>query len=143
MTRKNRGRNELQRISDAFDEDILNASPAQLRELLAEEGLDQTKVVAEMDAILEQAKRSFGRAKLDQAKTAIAARGSEPSNVSAIDRECVRGKLGAIRSGAGENMEGMMTAARQGKKLSARDEEGALDDLAQLEALENEGDPEE
>ncbi|MGJ4950045.1 hypothetical protein [Bradyrhizobium sp. HKCCYLS20291] len=143
MTRKNRGRNELQRISDAFDEDILNASPGQLRELLAEEGLDETKVVAEMDAILEQAKRSCGKAKLDQAKAAIATRGSEPSNVSAIDRERVRGKLGAMRSGAGENMEGMMMAARQGKKLSARDEEGALDDLAQLEALENEGDPEE
>ncbi|WP_316159310.1 hypothetical protein [Bradyrhizobium sp. SZCCHNRI3042] len=143
MTRKNRGRNELQRISNAFDEDILNASPTQLRELLAEEGLDETKVVAEMDAILEQAKRSCGKAKLDQAKTAIAARGSEPSNVSAIDRERVRGKLGAMRSGAGENMEGMMMAARQGKKLSARDEEGALDDLAQLEAMENGGDSEE
>jgi hypothetical protein len=143
MTRKNRGRNELQRISDAFDEDILNASPAQLRELLAEEGLDETKVVAEMDAILEESKRSCGKAKLDEARAAIAARSSEPSNVSRTDRERVRGKLGAMRSGAGENMEGMMMAARQGKKLSAHDEEGALDDLTQLESLENEGDPEE
>lgn len=143
MTRKNSGRNELQRISDAFDDDILNASPAQLRKLLAEEGLDETKVVAEMDAIFEEAKRSCGKAKLDHARAAIAARGSEQSNVLPIDRERLRGKLGVMRSGAGENMEGMMMAARQGKKLSARDEEGALDDLAQLEAMENEGDPEE
>jgi hypothetical protein len=39
-----------------------------------------------------------------------------------------------------KNVAGMMMAARKGKKLSGKDEEGALDDLAQLEALENEGD---
>jgi hypothetical protein len=143
MTKKTSGRDELQRIADAFDKDILNASPAQLREQLAEEGLDEAKVIAEMDSILEEAKKSCGKALLEQAKAAIAARGAKPSNVSQIDRERVRGKLGAMRSGAGENVEGMMLAARKGKKLSERDEEGALDDLTQLEALDKEGDPEE
>jgi hypothetical protein len=55
----------------------------------------------------------------------------------------VKGKLNAMRSGAGENVAGMMMAARKGKKLSEKDEEGTLDDLAQLEALENEGNKEE
>jgi hypothetical protein len=52
-------------------------------------------------------------------------------------------RLNAMRSGAGENVAGMMMAARKGKKLSEKDEEGTLDDLAQFEALENEGNEEE
>ncbi len=143
MNKKTTGREELRRIADAFDEDILNASPAQLREQLADEGLDEAKAIAEMDSILEEARKSCGNALLELAKAAIAARGAKPQNVSPIDRERVRGKLGVMHSGAGENVEGMMLAARKGKKLSERDEEGALDDLAQLEALEKEGDPEE
>ena len=143
MNKKTTGREELRRIAGAFDEDILNASPAQLREQLADEGLDEAKAIAEMDSILEEARKSCGNALLELAKAAIAARGAKPQNVSPIDRERVRGKLGVMRSGAGESVEGMMLAARKGKKPPGRDEEGALDDLAQLEALEKEGDPEE
>jgi hypothetical protein len=143
MSKKVTGHEQLQRIADALEEDILNASPAELREELASEGLDEAKVIAEMDAILAEAKKSCGKLRLEQAKAAVAARGSEASNVSRIDRERVRSKLDAMRSGAGENVAGMMMAARKGKKLSDKDEEGTLDDLAQLEALENEGDEEE
>ena len=96
-----------------------------------------------MDAALAEAKKSCGKLRLEQAKAAVATHVSEASNVSSIDRERVRSKLDAMRSGAGENVAGMMMAARKGKKLSDRDEEGTLDDLAQLEALENEGDEEE
>jgi hypothetical protein len=143
MSRKATGHEQLQRIADALDEDILNASPAQLREELAAEGLDEAKVIAEMDAALAAAKKSCGKLRLEQAKAAVAARGSEASKVSPIDREQVRSKLDAMRSGADENVAGMMMAARKGKKLSDKDEEGALNDLAQLEALDNEGDDEE
>jgi hypothetical protein len=142
MSSKVTGHEQLQRITDALDEDILNASPAELREALASEGLDEAKVIAEMDAALAEAKRSCGKLRLEQAKAAVATHGSEASNVSSIDRERVRSKLDAMRSGSGENVAGMMMAARKGKKLSDRDEEGTLDDLAQLEALEN-GDEEE
>jgi hypothetical protein len=143
MSSKVTGHEQLQRITDALDEDILNASPSELREALASEGLDEAKVIAGMDAALAEAKKSCGRLRLEQAKAAVATHGSEVSNVSSIDRERVRGKLDAMRSGAGENVAGMMMAARKGKKLSDRDEEGTLDDLAQLEALENEGDEEQ
>jgi hypothetical protein len=143
MTRKTTGYEQLQRIADALDEEILNASPAQLREELASEGLDEAKVIAEMDSILAEAKSSVGKSRLEQAKAAVSARSSQSSKAPSKDRERVRGKLSAMRSGAGENVEGMMLAARKGKKLSERDEDGALDDLAQLEALEREGDPEE
>jgi hypothetical protein len=143
MSNRPTGHEQLQRILTALDEDILSASPAQLRQELATEGLDETKVIAEMDATLAEAKASWGKLRLEQAKAAVAARDSEVSRASVIDKERVRGKLDAMRSGADENFAGMMLAARKGKKLSDKDEEGALDDLAQLEALENEGDAEQ
>jgi hypothetical protein len=134
---------QLRRINDALDEDILNMSPAQLREELAAEGMDEATVIAEMDAILVEAKKNCAKLRLEEAKAAVAARNSQATNISSIDRARVKGKLNAMRSGAGENVAGMMMAARKGKKLSEKDEEGTLDDLAQLEALENEGDEEE
>jgi hypothetical protein len=53
-----------------------------------------------MDAALAAAKKSYGKLRLQQAKAAVAARGSEASKVSSIDREGVRSKLDAMRSGA-------------------------------------------
>ena len=134
---------QLRRINDALDEDILNMSPAQLREELAAEGMDEATVIAEMDAILVEAKKNCAKLRLEEAKAAVAARNSQATIISSIDRARVKGKLNAMRSGAGENVAGMMMAARKGKKLSEKDEEGTLDDLAQLEALENEGNKEE
>jgi len=142
MNSKTTGHEQLQRIADAFDEEILNASPAQLREELAAEGLDEGKVIAEMDAALAEAKKSYGKLRLEQAKAAVAARAIAPSNVSPIDKERIRGKLASMRSGAGDNVAGMIMAARKGKGLSDNDEEGTLNDLAQLEELEKEGDEE-
>jgi len=46
-----------------------------------------------------------------------------------------------MRSGRPGENDDLMMAARKGKEMSPSDEEGALDDLAQLEALESE-DPE-
>jgi hypothetical protein len=41
-----------------------------------------------------------------------------------------------MRAGKGGNASGLMMAAREGDGLSESDEEGAVDDMAQLEALE-------
>lgn len=143
MSRKVTGSEGLQRIADALDEDILSASPAQLREELATEGLVEAEVLAEMDAILAEAKKSAGKILLERAKSAVAARGLRISDIANVDRERVRRKLEAMRSGAGDDVAGLMMAARKGNKLSEHDEEGVLDDLAQLDALEDEGDEEE
>jgi hypothetical protein len=43
-----------------------------------------------------------------------------------------------MRSGRPGENDGLMMAARKGKEISLSDEEGALDDLAQLEALDAE-----
>ena len=90
----------------------------------------RAKIIAEMDAILAEAKTACGKLCFDRAKEAVAAHRSQASNVSSIDRDRVREKLDAMRSGAGENVGGMMMAARKGRKLSDSDEEGAVDDLA-------------
>jgi hypothetical protein len=57
------------------------------------------------------------------------------SNVRTLDLAKARRRLDGMV--AGEAADTMM-AARKGGKLSERDEDGIVDDLAQLEALENE-----
>jgi hypothetical protein len=108
-----------------------------------QQALEEAKIIAEMDAILAEAKTACGKLRFDRAKDAVAAYRSQASNVSSIDRDRVRKKLDAMRSGAGENVGGMMMAARKGRKLSDSDEEGAVNDVAQLEALENDAEGDE
>lgn len=143
MTRKITGNEELRRVADALDQSVLDASSEQLREELSSEGLEEAKVIAEMDAMLAEAKRVCGKLRLEQARGAVTSYRSQASNVSSIDRDRIRKKMNAMRSGAGEDVGGMMMAARKGKKLSDRDEEGALDDLAQLESLDKDADESE
>jgi hypothetical protein len=45
-----------------------------------------------------------------------------------------------MRSGSKSADDGLMMAARKGKQLLQNDEESAMDDLAQLEALEAQDD---
>ncbi len=127
---------ELRRIDDAIDESILSTAAKDLREELAEEGLDPDKVIAEMDAITRDAKIAGAKMRLTQAKESVSSFKTERTNVRPGDRSALRAKLQRMRSGGKSGGEGLMMAARKGKQLSPSDEEGALDDLAQLEALE-------
>ena len=63
---------------------------------------------------------------------------SNPPNVAPGDRSALRSRLQRMRSGRPGGDDGLTMAARKGKDMSASDEEGALDDLAQLETLESE-----
>jgi hypothetical protein len=110
-------------------------------EELASLGADPEKVAAEMDAIAEEAKRLAGRSRLARAKDAVSIFRSNPPNAPQGDRTALRSRLQRMRSDRPVENDGLMMAARKGKDMSASDEEGALDDLAQLEALESE-DPE-
>ncbi len=139
MTNKRRSIEELQDLGDALDESILAASDAEVSEELAALGVDPGKVAAEMDSIAEEAKRLAGKSRLARAKDAVSAFRSNPPNAASADRSALRSRLQTMRSG--RSNDGLMMAARKGKDVSATDEEGALDDLAQLEALESE-DPE-
>jgi hypothetical protein len=141
MTNKRKSIDELQDLGDALDESILGASDAEVGEELASLGIDPAKVAAEMDAIAEEAKRLAGKSRLGRAKDAVSAFRSKPPNAVPGDRTALRSRLQTMRSERSGGNDGLMMAARKGEDMSASDEEGALDDLAQLEALESE-DPE-
>jgi hypothetical protein len=136
MNSRRRASDELRKISDAIDESILGASAEELREELVAQGLDPAKVVAEMDAIAEKAKTAGAKARLERAKDAVKSFNSERPQTQTIDRATLRSDLRQMRSGRANNDDRMMMAARKGKKLSESDEEGTLDDLALLKALE-------
>jgi hypothetical protein len=136
MTRKITATEELRRIGEAFDDSILATSPGELREELAAQGLDVEKVVAEMDAINASAKLAGAEMRLERARDAVRAAKSQPTVVSSAERESVRAKLHDMRAGKGGNASGLMMAARKGDGLSENDEEGAVDDMAQLAVLE-------
>ncbi|MEH2563802.1 hypothetical protein [Bradyrhizobium sp. AZCC 2289] len=136
MTSKITATEELRRIGEAFDDSILATSPEELREEFAAQGLDVEKVEAEMDAINASAKLAGAKMRLERARDAVKAAKIQPTVVSSAERESVRAKLHDMRAGKGGNASGLMMAARKGDGLSESDEEGAVDDMAQLAALE-------
>jgi hypothetical protein len=136
MTSRRKASDELRRIGDAIDESILSASAEELREELAAQGLDPDKVVTEMDSITERAKIAGAKMRLEQARDAVKSFKAGRVETSQIDRHALRSNLQHMRAGRTGNHSGMMIAARKGKQLSQSDEEGTLDDLAILQALE-------
>jgi hypothetical protein len=127
---------QLSKISKAIDDSILEASENNLREEFAEDGDDFDKAVARVDSAIERAKARAARMKFERAKREANAY-REESNVTPLDLEKARRRLGAIRTG---DLADTMMAARKGGKLSDRDEAGIVDDLARLQALEDEAD---
>ncbi|MGY3532203.1 hypothetical protein [Bradyrhizobium sp. USDA 4452] len=141
MTGKRTSQDELRKLDDAIDESILAASSEELREELAAMGIDPDAVVSEMDAVTAHAKSVAAKKSLEQAKQAVVAFKARPTKSNPDDRDASRRKLEAMRAGEATGAFDMM-AARKGKGLSDSDEQGMLDDLAQLAALEAE-DPQE
>lgn len=137
MTKNTTSREELRRIDDAIEESILHASPADLREELAAQGDDAAKVITDVGAIVERAKANSAKMRFDQAKSDLKSF-KEKGNVTTFDREAAGVRLGTMKSARAGNAPEMMMAARKGKGLSKSDEDGVLDDLAQLQALESE-----
>jgi hypothetical protein len=137
MTNKQKATEELRNLDDQLEESILNASDTEVSEELSEAGIDPLIVAGEMDAIAQEAKAKAGKSRLAAAKEASAHFRARMSAQPA-DRSKLRAKLERMRSASpGSNDSGSMMAARKGKEIGADDEEGALDDLAQLDALES------
>jgi hypothetical protein len=128
---------ELRDLGDAIDESILGTSDSEVSEELASLGIDPEKVAAEMDVIAQEARRLAGRSRLTRAKDAVSAFRNNPPNASRANRAALRSRLQSMRSAKPGENDGLMMAARKGNKMSPSDEEGVLDDLAQLEALED------
>lgn len=135
MTSKRTSQDELDKLDDAIDESILTASPEELCEDLAALGMDPDAIVSEMDVVTARAKIVAAKKSLDQAKRAVLVFKTRPTKASPDDKDTIQRKLDAMRAGDGTTALDIM-AARKGKGLSDSDEQGILDDLAQLAALE-------
>jgi hypothetical protein len=134
MTNQRSDSDRLSKIDKAIDESILEASEADLREDFVEMGDDFDMAVARVGLSIEEAKANAAKMKFELARREMN-EFHERSNVTVLDTEKARRRRDEIRTGvAGDTM----MAARKGGKLSERDEDGVIDDLAQLEALENE-----
>jgi len=131
-------KDHLSKISEAIDESILEASEADLREDFAERGDDFEKAVTRVGAVIERAKASAAKTRFEQAKREMKTF-REGGSARPHDLAKARRRFDSMRAGNTADLEGAMMAARKGGKLSDRDEEGLLDDLAQLDALESEG----
>ncbi|MDH2404881.1 hypothetical protein QCM77_33910 [Bradyrhizobium sp. SSUT18] len=134
MSRDPTDREKLSKLDRAIDDSILEASEADLREDFKEAGEDFEKAVARAGRALEQAKARSARMCFERAQDESKAY-REQENVKSFDLAKARRRFDGMRSG--EVADSIM-AARKGGKLSERDEENLLKDLAQLEALENE-----
>jgi hypothetical protein len=124
----------LLKIGEAIDESIIEASEKELREDFAEQGHDFDKAVARVGSTIERAKASAAKMRFELAKREMKAF-QDRSNVRTLDLTKARRRLDGMVAGDATDT---MMAARKGGKLSERDEDGIVDDLAQLEALENE-----
>jgi hypothetical protein len=124
----------LSKIGRAIDESILDASEADLREDFKEAGDDFDQAVARARKAVEQAKARAAKLRFERAQAEVKAF-RERGNVRTLDLDKAQRRLEGMRSGQAADA---MMAARKGGKLSDRDEQGLLDDLAQLQALENE-----
>jgi hypothetical protein len=134
MTKKPGNADRLSKIDQAIDESIIHASEKDLREDFAEQGHDFDKAVARVGSTIERAKVTAAKIKFERAKREMKAF-RDQSNVRSLDLAKARSRFDGMKAGDATDT---MMAARKGGKLSESDEDGVVDDIAQLEALENE-----
>jgi uncharacterized protein (DUF58 family) len=126
---------ELQRIEDALVDSLLAVTGDDLRIEITEAGGDPVAVIARVDAAIRSAQADSGRRHLDQARGELAdwrARGGATES----EREAARNRLEKLRSGWIDPETPMTMAARKGEGLSESDEQGLVEDIAELERLE-------
>lgn len=129
---------ELERIEDALVDSLLDASGEDLRrEIVDLGGSTDDAVIARVDETIRSARAASARRRLEQAKSELAAwrTGQRPTRA---EREAAQARLGRLRSGQVDADAPMMMAARKGEGLSESDEQGLIEDLAELERLERE-----
>src|SRR5260370_12131069 len=138
MTRgkKTAAHSESALIEDQLRQSIPEASTHELHELVGALGLDFEQVAADVDATIQQAIRSCGQEKLRRARTEFnlwKARHDGPLFRPVTPRQAI---VGQVREAARSLH--MTLAARNGKDLSASDQDGLDDDLAEVQRLERE-----
>jgi hypothetical protein len=128
---------ELEHIEDALVDSILDAAGEDLRRELADLGGSADAVIADVDATIRSALAASARRRLQQAKSELAAWRTGQQSTTA-EREAAKARLERLRSGQLVADARMMMAARKGGGLSESDEQGLIEDMAELERLERE-----
>lgn len=132
-SKKPTSREELERIEDAWVENILNTSGDDLRIEITQDGDDPNAYVALADAMLASALEKCSRERLSRAKAEAAAfRTKKAQTVVPFSRES------ATIESTSDHPEPLMMAARKGKQLSRRDEDAVSRAKARLRQLEAE-----
>jgi hypothetical protein len=128
---------ELERIEDALVDSLLDASGEDLRREIADLGGNADAVIARADATIRSARAASALRRLEQAKSELAAwrTGQRPTTT---EREAAQVRLGRLRSAQFDPGVPTMMAARKSEGLSESDEQGLIEDLAELERLERE-----
>lgn len=127
-------------IGDAILEDTLSLSPEDAAAELRDAGIAPEDAVARVRRAVADAEMDCARRRMESAKEGVAAfRASRSDVIPLADRQRQRARLEEMKRSA-PGASGMMMAARKSEGLSQRDEEGLLDDLADLERLEREDD---
>ena len=130
----------LDRLADALVDDILNASDEDILAEIAETYGDPDKLTVQMRILFEKTLHETGKSKLAAAKkAAVTARRAGPTVVR-LDSAEARRRYERMVAGDPELSAKLTMAARKGEGESERDIEGAIEDLAELGAFDEEDD---
>ncbi len=133
----------LANFEDAMLENLLETSEEDLRAEVIAEGGSPDALVAVMRARLAAATEECKGLRLAEAKAGLEAfRNGAETKVVTFDLARQRERLNAMRQGD-PAASGMMMAARKGLGLSEHDENGLLEDLADLDRLDGASDRDE
>ena len=133
----------LANIEDAFQDNILEMSEEDLDAEVIADGGSPDAVLAMMRARLAAATEECMRMRLGEAKAGLEAfRAGGEAKVVPFDVARQRERLAAMRQGS-PSVAGMMMAARKGDGSWTSDEEGLLEDLADLDRLDEASDRDE
>ena len=123
-------RRALDRLADAFVDDILEASDEEILAEFTESHGDPAKNAAEMRALFEKAVLVINKRRLKAAQAAVTANARPAHSGPAIDINEARQRLRRILAGAVDPR--LTLAARKESELSDSDVLGMLDDLREL-----------
>lgn len=127
-------------LEDAILDDILGMSEEEARQELRELGSSPEAALSRVKAAIGAATSECARRRMDEAKAGVAEfRSRVPGAISLDERRAQARRLAGMMS-RNPGAAGMTMAARKSEGLSDRDEEGLLEDLADLERLEREDD---
>ena len=137
MARKPKNpREALNRLDRELIEDILSTSDEKIVNELKEDGEDPSKIADHMRVLFATTELHVAKQKLAAAKQAVAEAKDSAKSVSLQD---AKRRIADKMSKGGRLGTKLTLAARSGEGQSDRDLDSAIEDLAELGALDDEG----